>query len=339
MSKDAVAYLFLRKSELLSYVNVGRLRILSKRVVSDSELTEKVFAVGITTSPTDAENCVVVGLANSWNKSKAHRLSNNRDLIWLELNDLVSISAIKEVDEAALKEIVSDRFLSIFLPAVEAKWLKWVAAESIDIHLEAAQELLGKLKLPLFSKKIIQGSDLRSLTRAILGFEAEVVTESSILGHSFFANLHLMAREVGVTRGSIRSILRVAKAWANLNKVQISDDIDQKFWANIEKFIDKLPSELIEVTDLRLKKVMSKSRVCERRFASIYTKELRPLLMAAVIDSSYRISGEVFKVDDLKRLVHAIDHFEGHKAAQLFVLFVACRLGPELVKASQGSIF
>ncbi|NDB87122.1 MAG: hypothetical protein EB127_31215, partial [Alphaproteobacteria bacterium] len=30
---------------------------------------------------------------------------------------------------------------------------------------------------------------------------------------------------VGVTRGSIRSILRVAKAWANLNKVQISDDI------------------------------------------------------------------------------------------------------------------
>jgi len=88
---------------------------------------------------------------------------------------------------------------------------------------------------------------------------------------------------------------------------------------------------LIEVTDPRLKKVMSKSRVCERRFASIYSKELRPLLLAAVIDSSYRISGEVLKVDDLKRLVHAIDYFEGHKAAQLFVLFVACRLGSEAI--------
>jgi len=339
VSKDAVAYLFLRKSELLSYVNIGRLRILNKRVVSDSELTEKVFAVGITTSPTDAENCVVVGLANSWNKSKAHRLSNNRDLVWLELNDLVSISPIKERDEAPLKEIVSDNLASIFLPTVEAKWLKWVAAESIDIHLEAAQELLGKLKLPLFSRKVIQGSALRSTTRAILGFEAEVVIEGSTTSQNFFANLPLMAKEVGVTRGSIRSILRVAKAWANLNKVQISDDIDQKFWADVERFIDKTPSELIEVTDPTLKKVMSKSRVCERRFASIYTKELRPLLMAAVIDSSYRISGEVFKVDDLKRLVNAIDHFEGHKAAQLFVLFVACRLGPELVKASQDSMF
>ena len=244
---------------------------------------------------------------------------------------MVSISPIKELDEAPLKEIVSDSLASIFLPTVEAKWLKWVAAESIDIHLEAAQELLGKLKLPLFSRKIIQGSALRSTTRAILGFEAEVVIEGSIMSQNFFANLPLMAKEVGVTRGSIRSILRVAKAWANLNKVQISDDIDQKFWADIEKFIDKTPSELIEVTDPRLKKVMSKSRVCERRFASIYTKELRPLLMAAVIDSSYRISGEVFKVDDLKRLVHAIDHFEGHKAAQLFVLFVACRLGPEAI--------
>jgi len=339
VSKDAVAYLFLRKSELLSYVNIGRLRILNKRVVSDSELTEKVFAVGITTSPTDAENCVVVGLANSWNKSKAHRLSNNRDLVWLELNDLVSISPIKERDEAPLKEIVSDNLASIFLPTVEAKWLKWVAAESIDIHLEAAQELLGKLKLPLFSRKVIQGSALRSTTRAILGFEAEVVIGGSTTSQNFFANLPLMAKEVGVTRGSIRSILRVAKAWANLNKVQISDDIDQKFWADVERFIDKTPSELIEVTDPTLKKVMSKSRVCERRFASIYTKELRPLLMAAVIDSSYRISGEVFKVDDLKRLVNAIDHFEGHKAAQLFVLFVACRLGPELVKASQDSMF
>ncbi len=337
MSKDAVAFLFLRKSELLSFVNVGRLRILSKRVISDSELTEKVFAVGITTSPTDAENCVVVGLANSWNKSKAHRLSNNRDLVWLELNDLVSISPIKEVDEAPLKEIVSDSFVSIFRPTVEAKWLKWVAAESIDIHLEAAQELLGKLELPLFSKKTIQGSGLRSLTRAILGLEAEELTKEFSLSQKFFANLPAMAREVGVTRGSIRSILRVAKAWANLNKVQISDDIDQKFWADIEKFIDKTPSELIEVTDPGLKKVMSKSRVCERRFASIYTKELRPLLMAAVIDSSYRISGEVFKVDDLKRIVKAIDHFEGHKAAQLFTLFVACRLGPELVRTSQDS--
>jgi len=70
------------------------------------------------------------------------------------------------------------------------------------------------------------------------------------------------------------------------------------------------------------------------RITSIYTKELRPLLMAAVIDSSYRISGEVFKVDDLKRLVNAIDHFEGHKAAQLFVLFVACRLSPEAIPKS-----
>jgi len=339
VSKDAVAFLFLRKSELLSFVNVGRLRILTKRVVADSELTEKVFAVGITTSPTDAENCVVVGLASSWNESKAHALANNRDLIWLELNDLVSISPIKELDEAPLKEIVSERFVSIFQPAVEAKWLKWVATESIDIHLEAAQELLAKLKLPAFGRKVIQGSALRSTTRAILGFEAEVVTESFSLSQNFFANLPLIAKEVGLTRGSIRSVLRVAKAWENLNKVHNPSEIDQTFWADIEKFIDKTPSELIEVTDPRLKKVMSKSRVCERRFANIYTKELRPLLMAAVIDSSYRISGEVFKVDDLRRLVNAIDHFEGHKAAQLYVLFVACRLGPELVKASQDSIF
>lgn len=339
MNKDATAYLFLRKSELLSFLNVGRLRILSKRIVADFELNEKVFAVGITTSPTDAENCVVVGLASIWSKAKAHTLANNRDLIWLELDDLVSIASIKELDEAPLKEIVSDRFVSIFQPAVEAKWLKWVATESIDIHIEAAQELLAIFELPAFSRKIFQGSALRSITRAILGFEAEVVTESLNLSHKFFANLPLMARNVGVTRGSIHSVLQVAKAWENLNKVQISTEIDQKFWADIEKFLDKTPSELIEVANPRLKKVMSRSRACERRFPSIYTKELRPLLMAAVIDSSYRISGEVFKIDDLKRLVNAIDHFEGFKAAQLFVLFVVCRLGPELVRASQDSMF
>jgi hypothetical protein len=338
MTQPVAANVLLRKAEFLYLCNYGKIRILRNRIIPEHQGIPRVLAAGISTSPTDADNCVLVGLNPSWETATPHYLAHKKDIIWLETSSIERISTVKAIDEEPLRSAVDARFSSMFVSNIEKVWLGWLTEESVTIHLDAAQKLLAWSNLKPLSKKEASSAEFADIIAAMLGLPSSHTAEPMSLTAKFFRNLPRLAKTLGPYIGTLHSPFILANAWATVSNENIPSSDEPKPDTN-EKFLKKLDKAEISVETLIAQKVVKKIRALERQQHTIFDKQTRPLLMAAVADTNYRIVGEVFKPDDFNRYLEAIREFEGTSAARVYAVYAACRLGPDVVAATLGEGF
>lgn len=330
MTEPVVANVLLRKAEMLYFCNYGKIRILRSRIVSETQGIPRVLAAGISTSPSDADNCVIIGLNASWEASAPHALAQKKDIIWLETPAIERISTIKAVDDEPLRAAVGAHYSSMFVSNLEDAWLAWLAEESVTLHLDAAQKLLTLGHLKPLSKKEVNSAEFAEVITAMLGLPQRHISENSSLSARFFRSLPRLAKTVGPSIGTTHSPFLLAEAWLALSRVDTSSTDEPKPNAN-ERFLKKLERAEISIESLTSQKVVKRLRALERQHQTLFDKQIRPLLMAAVADTNYRIVGGVFQLDDYTRYLEVIKTFEGVSAARTYAMYVACRLGPDVV--------
>jgi hypothetical protein len=333
MTEPVAANVLLRKAEFLYLCNYGKIRILRNRIIPEHQGILRVLATGISTSPTDADNCVVIGLNTSWETSTPHHLAHKKDIIWLETSSIERISTVKAIDEEPLRSSVDGRFSSMFVSNVEDAWLGWLAEESVTVHLDAAQKLLAWGNLKPLSKTEANSAEFTDIVAAMLGLPQSHTGEPASLTAKFFRSLPRLAKSLGPYIGTLHSPFILANAWLTLSNENTQSSDESKPRAN-EKFLKKLERAEISVESLISQKAVKKIRALERQQHTIFDKRTRPLLMAAVADTNYRIVGEVFMPDDFTRYLRVIREFEGTSAARVNAINAACRLGPEIISAT-----
>jgi hypothetical protein len=223
----------------------------------------------------------------------------------------------------------------MFVSNIENVWLSWLTEESVTIHLDAAQKLLAWSNLKPLSKKEVDSAEFADIVAAMLGLPPSHLDEPMSLTAKFFRNLPRLAKTLGPYIGTLHSPFILANAWAVLSNESTPSHDEPKPDAN-EKYLKRLEKTEISVETLTAQKVVKKVRALERQQKTIFDKQTRPLLMAAVADTNYRIVGEVFKPDDFTRYLEAIREFEGTSAARVYAIYAACRIGPEVVATTLG---
>ena len=330
MTEPVAANVLLRKAEFLYLCNYGKIRILRNRIIPEDQGIPRVLAAGISTSPTDADNCVVIGLNTSWETSTPHHLAHKKDIIWLETSSIERISTVKAIDEEPLRSAVDVRFSGMFISNVENVWLGWLTEESVTVNLDAAQKLLAWGNLKPLSKKEANSAEFADIVVAMLGLPQGHTAESPSLTVKFFRNLPRLAKTLGPHIGTLHSPFLLTNAWLTLSNENAPSSDESKPRAN-EKFLKKLERVEISVESLTSQKIVKRLRALERQHQPIFNKQIRPLLMAVVADTNYRIVGEVFQLDDFTRHLETVRAFEGTSAARLYAIYAACRLGPDVV--------
>lgn len=319
------AFLLVRKSEFVYLFNSGSLRIPQNRITRAESGLDRVFAVGITASPTDADNCAVLGLSESWLNSERHALAVRGDLLWLNPSCIARIHPVKNVDELSLKSLVRDSFHQFFGEPLEEAWRAWVERESVQIHSTVAQHLLKETGQAKISRAELESNELDLLMRTFLGFSDS--TESSRLVLRFVSHLATIAHQVGAARGTLHAPFLAIRAWVSHRNGQFTERENSV----IDRALQKLPRTLLSEETLQEHKVPSKIRTLERGQDAHFDKELRPLMMSSIIETNYRIAGEVFRYEDFERQLNMLTKFEGRKSASVYTLYVACRMGPEFI--------
>jgi hypothetical protein len=336
MTEPVAANVLLKKAEFLYLCNSGKIRILRNRIIPEHQGIPRVLVAGISTSPTDADNCVILGLKPSWETSTPHHLAIKKDIIWLKTSSIERISTVKAIDEEPLRSAVDARYSSMFVSNVEDAWLGWLTEESVTIHLDAAEKILAWSNLKPLSKKEVSSAEFADIVAAMLGLPSSHTAEPASLTAKFFRSLPRLAKSLGPYIGTLHSPFILANTWATLSNenARLSDELKPD---SNEKFLKKLEKAEISVESLISQKVVKKIRALERQQHTIFDKQTRPLLMAAVADTNYRIVGEVFMPDDFTRYLRVIREFEGTTAARVYAIYAACRLGPEIVSATLPS--
>lgn len=319
------AYLLVRKSEFVYLFNSGSLRITRSRITKMESGLNRLFAAGLTASPTDADNCAVLGLSDSWLKSEKHALAVRGDLLWLNPSCVARIHPVKRVDELPLKELVRDSFHQLFGDPLEDAWVAWVERESVQIHSAVAQRLLKESGQTKISRTELESNEFDSLMRTFLGFSDS--TESSRLVLRFVSQLALIAHQVGGARATLHAPFLAIRSWVSYRNGKLTESEN----AVIDRALQRIPRTLLSEDTLREHKVPSKIRTLERGHGAHFDKELRPLLMSSIIETNYRIAGEVFQYEDFARQLNMITKFEGRKSASVYTLYVACRIGSDFV--------
>ena len=334
MTEESMARVLLRKVEFLHLCNTGQIRILRARVTSPNEPAARMFSVGITTSPTDADNCVVIELNETWINSIAHDHSKKRDLIWLDAKSISRIHCVRSMDDEALRGAVSTKFSNLFALSAESEWHDWIVEESTSIHIDLSQKLLTAIGLKSLSSKELRSPEVLTLVQSMLGLGENETQNSDSQVARFFRELPRHARAVGPTVGTIHSIFIVMRSWIEHFSPESKASFDLLENKKLDRILNKLERTEISVKSIDAQKVAGKFRSLERRNHGLFSKKLRPILMAAVIDTNYKVAGEIFNLEDFRRYLDAIKKFGGSSATQLYVLYVACRLGPEIVNTT-----
>lgn len=333
VTSEKGARVLLRKAEFLYFCNSGRLRIQRHRVVPFEAGLDRVFAVSVSTSPNDVDNCVVIELTNSWGDSAPHELALKKDLIWLDARYVSRISPVREIDEQSVRASVSTVLGGLVGGSYENDWRHWFKVESTRIALHSTKQLLAATNQKLIATKESNSLKTLSIIETILGFDSASDELSSDLLIKFLSKLPVLIGTLGSNVNSIQCALLMINAWAKLNlgigdqmQVQVSDAVTR----HLQK-MEKLP---ISVESLVKSGNAKKVRSLEHKVSHLFNKEIRPLTMAVIAETNYRLAGEVFNLDDFKRCLAVVEKFEGRIAARTYTLFVACRLGPEVVYLS-----
>lgn len=330
MTSEKHARVLLRKAEFLYFCNCGRLRIHRNRIVPFEVGLDRVFALTVTTSPSDVDNCVVIELTDSWVHSSSHESARKKDIVWLDAAYISRITPVREIDRESILTSVSASIGEMVSGSYENDWMNWFKSESIRIALHSTQLLLVETNQKRISAKECNSPKMLSIIGIILGLESASSESTSDLLSTFLSKLPTILSTIGPNVNTIQCALLMIDAWSKSNAI-VSDESREELSKALVRSLRKMDKLPISVESLLESGNARKIRSIERKASVLFNKELRPLTMAVIAETNYRLAGEIFSLDDFKRCLEVVEKFEGRIAAQTYTLFVACRLGPEVV--------
>jgi len=322
--------ILLTKRELLHLCNTGQLRVLASRVCSDRNVPDRLFAVGISTSPLDVDNSCVVRFEVSNFAQRVDEFAVKKDLFVLEALDLRTIAPVKRVDADSLVDLVDSRYRGLFVDSIQERWQSWMQRESVRIHRHSFDRLLTWSGQKRMSKTEAADPRINQLLKVSIGHESVGQSEVKDLSLRFLAELKYLAEEIGPKVGTVASPFEVMDIWEKL--IGFKSKID--FTSSREKFrksVLRRSGESLTLENLERGALLSKLRKRQKSSAEAYDKEVQPIMMSYCLYANYRIIGDVFGVDEFSDAVRVIRKTERDRAAWLYTLFVASRLEPDVI--------
>lgn len=300
------------------------------RVCSDSSGLDRLFAVGISTSPLDVDNSCVVGFEVANFAQRVDEFALKKDLFALEALDLRTIAPVKRVDTESLVDLVDSRYRGLFVDSIQERWQSWMQRESVRIHRRSFDRLIRWSGQKRMSKAEAADPRIDQLLKVSIGQDSVEQLEVSDLSLKFLAELKDLAEELGPTVGTVASPFQVMDAWER--QIGFKSKID--FTSSREKFrksVLRRSGESLTLENLERGALLSKLRKRQKSSAEAYDKEVQPIMMSFCLYANYRIIGEVFGVDEFSEAIRVIRKTERDRAAWLYTLFVASRLEPDVV--------
>lgn len=322
--------ILLTKRELLHLCNTGQLRVLVNRVCSDPSGLDRLFAVGISTSPLDVDNSCVVGFEIANFAQRVDEFALKKDLFVLEALDLRTIAPVKRVDTESLADLVDSRYRGLFVDSIQERWQSWVQRESVRIHRRSFDRLIRWSGQKKMSKAEAADPRIDQLLKVSIGHDSVKQLEVNDLSLRFLAELKGLSEELGPTVGTVASPFQVMDAWEKLIGFKSKKD----FTSSRDKFrksVLRRSGDSLTLENLERGALLSKLRKRQKSSAEAYDKEVQPIMMSYCLYANYRIIGDVFGVDEFSDAVRVIRKTEKDRAAWLYTLFVASRLEPDVI--------
>jgi hypothetical protein len=330
MTGSELNSILLQKREFVYFCGAGTLRVLASRVVGAEQPRERVFSVGVSSSPIDVSNCVVVQLRPPKGADRYHADAIRKDLMVISAEQIASISPVKLIDAQPLRDLVDDHFKELFVDTCEPEWKIWMRRESIDLHLGSFRRLLEWSGQKPLLKSESKSQRLKNLVEVASGGESGSTINSDDVSMKFLANLHYLAERLGSEVGQVTTPFEVMSRWGEINNVSKEHGFQGRA-EKLQRKLKKLESVALTYENLEEKKLLAKIRKQAQNHKEIYSKEVQPLVMSFILDANYRIIGDVFSVADFVAALGAIRRVEKDRAAWLYTLFIACRLETEVI--------
>lgn len=322
--------ILLSKRELLHLCHMGSLRVLTSRVCVDSTQPDRLFAVGLSASPLDVDNCCVVGIRIANRRQRTDESAIKSDLFLLEAFDIQTIAPIKKVDAESLVDLIDSRYQKFFIDPIEKQWQSWMKRESVRIHRRSFERLIKWSGQKELTRTESARRRVDRLLAVSIGNESSGDPDEKDLALRFLAKVQHLAEALGSGVGSVTSAFDVMNAWEKLIGLKPGSELGSG-WEKVSGSLLKRSSEALSLEGLKRGALLGKIRKRQRSFAEAYDQEVQPIMMSYCLSANYRIIGDVFTVDEFSEAVRAIRTTEKSKAAWLYTLFVASRLEPDVI--------
>jgi len=322
--------ILLTKRELLYLCNTGQLRVLTGRVCDESSNPDRLFAVGLSTSPVDVDNCCIVRLQVTDFAKRVDKTAIKKDLFVLEVRDVQTIAPIKKVDSESLVSLVNERYQGLFTDPIEDRWRSWMQSESVRIHRRSFGHLLKWSGQKGLSRADSADPRIENLIAESLGHESHVKPDLKDLSLRFLAEVKHLAENMGPRVGTVTSPFHAMDVWEKLvgPKSSITSGAKPE---KVPKSLLTRSKEPLSFDGLKRGALLSKLRKRQRDAHWAYNKEVQPIMMSCCLYANYRLTGGVFTVDHFSEALQILRQTEKDRAAWLYTLFIASRLEPDVV--------
>jgi hypothetical protein len=328
--KSLSGSIFVTKRELLYLCNTGQLRVLADRVCEDSSDSDRLFSVGLSTSPLDVDNCCVVKFEVINFTDQVDKSAVRKDLFWLEACDVLTIAPIKRLDADSLMDLVNEKYRSLFVEPIEDRWQSWLQRESVRIHRRSFERLLEWSGQKKMTKAESNSPRIEALLAVAIGQKSPAKAGEKDLSMRFLGAIKHISEDVGAGVGTVTSAFGVMDVWEKLVEIEATTNLETS-WEKLRKVLSKRAGEVLSIESLERGGLLSKLRKRQRSASGAYSKEVQPLMMSFCLRANYRIIGGVFGRDDFLEALRVLQKFEKDKAAWLYTLFVASQMEPEVV--------
>jgi len=334
--KSFTGSIFVTKKELLYLCNIGQLRVLVGRVSNDLSNSERLFSVGLSTSPLDVDNCCVVRFEVGNFAQQVDKSAVKQDLFLLEARDVIAIAPIKKVDLESLKDLVDMRYQSLFIDPIEEQWQSWMHRESIRIHRRSFDRLLEWSGQKKMTKAESTNPRTEALLAIAMGHNSVEKPGEDDLSVRFLAAIKHLAEEVGASVGTVGGLFEIMNVWEKSIGTKSKTDLGSS-WDKFSKRLSRRAGEVLTLENLERGGILGKVRKRQKSVSGAYDKEVQPLVMSYCLYANYRIIGGVFRPDEFSEALLVLRKTEKDRAAWLYTLFVASQLEPEIVYLQTSS--
>ena len=336
MLKSFTGSIFVTKKELLYLCNIGQLRVLVGRVSNDLNNSERLFSVGLSTSPLDVDNCCIVQFEVGNFSQQVDKSAVRQDLFLLEARDITAIAPIKKVDVESLKDLVDMRYQSLFIDPIEEQWQSWMHRESVRIHRRSFDRLLEWSSQKKMTKVESTNPRIEALLSVAMGHNSAEKLGENDLSVRFLASIKHLAEEVGASVGTVGGLFEVMSIWQRSIGLKSQTDLGPS-WEKFSKRLSRRAGEVLALENLERGGILGKVRQRQRSVSGAYDKEVQPLVMSYCLYANYRMIGGVFGPEEFSEALRVLRKTEKDRAAWLYTLFVASQLEPEIVYLQTSS--
>lgn len=310
--------------------------MLVGRVSNDVSDPERLFSVGLSTSPLDVDNCCVVRFQVGNFAQRVDKSAVRQDLFLLEARDVVAIAPIKKVDLESLKDLVDMRYQGLFIEPIEEQWQSWMHRESVRIHRRSFDRLLEWSGQKKMTKAESTNPRIEALLTVAMGHKSAEKPGEDDLSVRFLSAIKHLAEEVGASVGTVGGLFEIMNVWEKSIGRKSETDHGPS-WEKHSKRLSRRADEVLSLESLERGGILGKVRKRQMSMSGAYDKEVQPLVMSYCLYANYRIIGGVFGPDEFLEALRVLRKTEKVRAAWLYTLFVASQLEPEFVYLQTSS--